>query len=172
MTTTEQNLWRQIEWARDKMRRALGLVEGRDAWATGVITSILHALDYDHPKLKKDAVEAKKFDTDKDPLNLLPTEALRLVSRVLGHGATKYDPWNWKQGLKSSRLYAACLRHLFAWSERQDIDEESKLPHLAHAACCLLFLLEQMGRRPDLDDRYQPAAPKPFNQKLLEHGNE
>ena len=33
-------------------------------------------------------------------------------------------------------------RHIFAWWGGEDKDPETGFSHLAHAACCLLFLME------------------------------
>lgn len=80
-----------------------------------------------------------KHDTGKLPLHLLPTDALEEVARVLSFGAAKYSERNWETGMAWSRLYAAALRHLWAWWRGADRDEETGLSHLAHAACCVLF---------------------------------
>lgn len=85
--------------------------------------------------------EALKYDTNKNPLELLPVEALEAVGEILRHGAYKYEPRNWEKGMKWSRLYGAALRHLFAWWRGEKNDPDSGLSHLAHAACCLMFLL-------------------------------
>jgi len=45
------------------------------------------------------------------------------------------------------------LRHLTAWWAGEDLDPESGLHHLAHAACCLMFLLEYTQTHTELDDR-------------------
>lgn len=67
--------------------------------------------------------------------------ALEQVARVLMFGAEKYGRDNWKKGMDWTRLYDASLRHLIAWREGQDKDNETGLSHLAHASCCILFLL-------------------------------
>jgi hypothetical protein len=75
---------------------------------------------------------------------------VRDIVRVLEHGAKKYSPDNWKQvGNAHQRYYDAAMRHLDAWKAGQVIDRESRLPHLAHAACCLLFLawFDRQNRR-------------------------
>jgi hypothetical protein len=84
-----------------------------------------------------------KFDGDKVRLDLLPFTALESVGVVLTYGAKKYAPDNWRKvpGWRW-RYMGAALRHLFA-SRRSFDDPETGLPHLAHAACCVLFLLEQ-----------------------------
>ena len=71
------------------------------------------------------------------------------------YGKQKYGAQNWRKGLKFSRLTSATLRHLLSWNEGEDYDNESGLSHIAHAACNLLFLLELIHSKPDLDDRYK-----------------
>jgi hypothetical protein len=83
-----------------------------------------------------------KHDGEKNPLHLLPTVALEKVGEVLAFGARKYASHNWRLVDLRSRYYAATLRHLFAWWRGDDVDPETGLPHLAGAACSLLFLLE------------------------------
>lgn len=82
-----------------------------------------------------------KNDTGKARWDLVPWHALKAVVMVLGFGASKYGDHNWKRGLEYSRLFAASQRHVIAFWGGEDNDEESGLPHLAHAICCLLFLL-------------------------------
>lgn len=92
---------------------------------------------------------ALKFDDGKPPFELLPFEALESVAKVLAYGAKKYDAHNWRKGLGRARLCGAALRHIFAYLRGQDNDDKpdaqgrlgSGLPHLAHAACCILFAL-------------------------------
>ena len=75
--------------------------------------------------------------------DLLPHDALGSVVAVLTHGAKKYEPNNWRR-VKGWRwrYYRAALGHLAAWWTGEMLDRESKLPHLAHAICCALFMLE------------------------------
>ncbi len=94
-----------------------------------------------------------KHDDGKLPLDLLDPVALEGIARVLAFGARKYAPHNWRGGFAHSRLLAAALRHLFAHMKGEDNDPESGLPHVDHAACCLMFLANLIRTRPDLDDR-------------------
>jgi len=103
----------------------------------------------------------KKFDQDKIPMELLPTEALREIAKVLKFGSEKYDAWNWKKGMKWSRLAGAALRHLYAWLEREDKDPETNLSHLAHLGCCVLFLLTYETLGIGIDDRWKPQEEVP-----------
>lgn len=91
----------------------------------------------------------RKDDTGKLPLDLLPFGALEEVAKVLAFGASKYGPNNWQNVKPKRRYLAAALRHLSAVIRGQEIDPESGLPHLAHAAACVLFLLSsRVGHDP------------------------
>ena len=100
--------------------------------------------------------ESDKFDSDKPSLDLLPFSALIEVGKVLSYGAVKYSRDNWRNGngLAWSRLLAAALRHLFAWGSGENRDKETGLSHLAHAACCVLFLLTYDVDGGGHDDRW------------------
>ena len=98
---------------------------------------------------------AMKFDTDKLPVNLLSSEALLQTAAVLKFGADKYHAHNWRDGFAWSRPLAAAMRHIMAYNDGEDKDPESGLSHLAHAACCIMFLLEFEKTHPELDDRYK-----------------
>jgi hypothetical protein len=94
-----------------------------------------------------------KHDIGKLRWDLLPTSAVEKIVAVLTFGAAKYGANNW-QALDEfePRYYAALQRHLAAWRRGERIDPESDLPHLAHAACCLVFLLSrEVGFDPPLD---------------------
>lgn len=100
---------------------------------------------------------AIKYDAEKPPLSLLPTDPLVEIAKVLEFGARKYEPHNWRKGFTQSRLISALLRHILAYNNGQDLDEETRLSHIAHAGCMLLFLLEQQlhpEQYKQFDDRY------------------
>lgn len=105
----------------------------------------------------KSSGKALKFDSDKLPLNLLSTEAMNQTAAVLKFGAEKYAEHNWRKGFAWSRPLAAAMRHITAFNDGEDCDPESGLSHLAHAACCIMFLLEFQKTHPELDDRYKPV---------------
>lgn len=85
-------------------------------------------------------------------MDLLDPDALEGLARVLEFGAKKYSRNNWRGGISYSRLIAACLRHIFAILRGEYIDSESGLPHVDHAACCIMFLSHFMKNREDLND--------------------
>ena len=95
-----------------------------------------------------------KFDQAKPRMDLLDRAALEAIATVLTFGAQKYSAHNWRQGFVYSRLTAAALRHIHAFNDGEDLDPESGLPHIAHAGCCIMFLLNMVLTRPDMDDRH------------------
>jgi hypothetical protein len=100
-------------------------------------------------------VGGTKFDQEKPRMDLLSTEALIQISKVLGEGATKYSPQNWRKGLAWSRVLGAAMRHLTAFNGGEDKDPETGLSHLAHLGCCTMFLLEYEKMHKELDDRFK-----------------
>jgi hypothetical protein len=87
--------------------------------------------------------QGRKDDGGKPRWDLLPFAALEDVARVLEFGARKYAPDNWRkvEGWRW-RYTRAGFGHLAAFARGEKLDPESGLPHLAHAACCLLFILD------------------------------
>jgi hypothetical protein len=84
-----------------------------------------------------------KFDQEKARMGLLPPRALCLVSDVLTFGAKKYLPNNWKHVENGPERYLdAALRHITAYMTGEKKDQETGLPHMAHALCCLMFIAD------------------------------
>lgn len=95
-----------------------------------------------------------KYDDGKAPWHLAPWDAFLAIVLILAFGAKKYAARNWEKGISYSRLYSALLRHITAWWNGEDLDPETGHSHVAHAACCVCFLLAFVLRgRGDLDDR-------------------
>lgn len=87
--------------------------------------------------------EGKKYDGEKPRMHLLPSKSMFEVAKVLTFGAKKYDEHNWRKLENLQNRYTSgALRHIFAHSDGERLDQESELSHLAHAICCLLFKLE------------------------------
>lgn len=94
-----------------------------------------------------------KHDDGKLPHHLLPLDVIEELSGVLQFGASKYSERNWELGMKWSRVFSAALRHLFAWWMKRGVDPETGRSHLAHALCCISFLLAYELREVGEDDR-------------------
>ena len=90
--------------------------------------------------LKKETGE--KNDDGKTRFDLLLPEFEEAIANVLTLGAEKYGANNWPLVENArERYYAALRRHISAWRKGEIDDEESGKPHLAHAACNLMFLM-------------------------------
>lgn len=96
-----------------------------------------------------------KYDELKPRFDLIPPGPLTALAEVYSMGAAKYSARQWEHGMEWGRLYAAAQRHMNAFWAGQDLDEESALPHLAHAAWNLFALMEYMETHLELDDRPQ-----------------
>jgi CRISPR/Cas system CMR-associated protein Cmr3 (group 5 of RAMP superfamily) len=83
-----------------------------------------------------------KDDKSKLRWDLLPMETIEEVVKVLTMGANKYAPNNWQLvDNAKDRYYAAAMRHIVEWRKGNKIDDESKLNHLSHVMCNIMFLL-------------------------------
>jgi hypothetical protein len=99
-------------------------------------------------KIADEAELGMKFDgaggdhhKEKPVWHLLPWDEVEEIVRVLMFGAKKYTPNNWMHVKPRIRYYDALQRHMKAWLNGEKKDPETGLAHLAHAGCCLLFLM-------------------------------
>ena len=91
----------------------------------------------------------RKDDAGKPRWSLIPDRAMEDVVKVLTYGARKYGDDNWREVEDGPRrYYDAAMRHLMAYRQGHWTDDESGLPHLAHAMASLLFImaLEREGQ--------------------------
>lgn len=92
--------------------------------------------------------------------DLLPKPGLDAIAEVYAFGASKYADHNWRKGYEWSKSYAALMRHVTAFWDGETHDEESGLPHIAHAGFHVLTLLTwlaEQGEGGPFDDRYRPT---------------
>lgn len=103
---------------------------------------------------------AKKFNKGKTRISILPLLAIKEVKKVAEMGAVKYGAHNYRDGRPVCDWLDAGYRHAFDefLGEGIDLDPESKIHHLAHAAWNMLVALEQMLTKPELDDRYKVST--------------
>lgn len=80
-----------------------------------------------------------------------------LEARVHGFGVMKYPDEagapNWSRGMPWSWFYDALRRHIAAFWSGEDVNEESGLPHLAHARWMISNLIEYSHYGMGTDDR-------------------
>jgi len=88
-------------------------------------------------------ITGQKYDADKLRWHLMPWDQLHQVALVMEHGANKYGEENWKLVVGAHpRYFDAAMRHIVAdQASPGSVDAESGISHLAHAVCCLLFMM-------------------------------
>jgi hypothetical protein len=106
-------------------------------------------LDANKPSAPKgDPAQAFKSDAGKVQYNLLEDGcgvALNYIAQVMSWAVEVkgYHPHSWREVPNAITRYRAALgRHRNAIARGEVLDPESGLPHWAHAACCVIFLLE------------------------------
>lgn len=103
--------------------------------------------------LQQQQEPAWKLDAGKARMDLLAPEFLIETAQVLRFGAAKYGVRNWEKGMSWGRVFGALMRHMWAWWGGEATDPETGRSHLAHAACCLMFLMAYEARGLGTDDR-------------------
>lgn len=97
----------------------------------------------------KDKVGIKKV-----PLSTVPAPVVAEMGLALLEGARKYGRHNYRvSGVLASVYYDALNRHIDAWWEGEDIDEQSGLSHVTKAITSLVVLRDAMMNDMWVDDR-------------------
>lgn len=123
-----------------------------------------HAPVPDQPKNTGDRYNAGKPRWRNFPLFLM--EPLVHVGSAAekhpGNPNGKYDTFNFLKGQHVNDLLDCAKRHLMKAESpyHEDLDEETGVHHLAHAAWNILVALHNVNTRPDLDDRYKTQIKK------------
>lgn len=87
--------------------------------------------------------QSAKADKGKLELSLVNPQLVKAVAEVRMYGTEKYgDSENWRK-VEPKRYVDALYRHLLAYIEGNEVDEESGLSHLSHMACNISFLLDE-----------------------------
>lgn len=106
------------------------------------------------PTNPKDAIGSNKV-----PMHLWPETATVLGAMGLMDGLCKYGRSNYRAvGVRASIYYDAARRHMDKWFEGQDIDEDSGLPHLAHALASIAIIVDAQAVGMLVDDRMYPGG--------------
>lgn len=108
------------------------------------------------PKAKDDANPKDIAGRAKPQLHLIPSPALVEVAKVMGLGAAKYGPYNWREKPVCHTAYiSAAERHERSHLDGElfDPDAKAQVYHLASAAAGLLILLDAILTGNAIDDR-------------------
>ena len=159
--TASNDIIKQIVDARNKARASVSDVEiaeeiQEELKKAGDMSAVepLPGVFDENPK---DAIGSGKI-----PLHLWPTTASAAGSIALLNGALKYGRSNWRAiGVRASIYVDACQRHLMAWFEGNECDEEG-VPHLAAALACLAIIVDCQAAGKLRDDRQFPGGHSEF----------
>jgi len=106
-----------------------------------------------------DANPKTRFGMAKPPLSLIPGAARVQLAEAFRDGAAKYGAANWRIDPVSASTYLnAAERHLVSWQDGEEVATDSGVHHLAHAAACLLILLDAQASGTLQDDRPTPTV--------------
>lgn len=91
-------------------------------------------------------------------IHTVPAEALLLLGEAAKYGGDVYGDYNFRRGINWSLFYDAMHRHQNWFWAGQNLDPESGLPHMVHAAWHALMLTffqvaEDGDRYHQFDDR-------------------
>jgi len=108
---------------------------------------------YNRNRPFKDHITADRFNEGKMAWELVDFESLKPLVEVLMFGATKYSKDNWKKGQAITELLGSLFRHIIAFQNGEDLDEESGKSHIGHAMCNLMFIQYVLTHHEKFDDR-------------------
>jgi hypothetical protein len=97
--------------------------------------------------------EGRKDDSGKLRYDLIPPRSLEALAHVYTIGAKKYAARNWEKGITWGRVFAAMMRHSWAWWRGEKFDPVDGQHHLASVAWCAFALMEYEFTHEELDDR-------------------
>lgn len=103
---------------------------------------------------RRDANPKDKYGLQKVPIGLVPSSSIIYQALAQRDGAVKYGPFNWREKpILVSIFYDACLRHLHAFHDREELASDSGVPHLGHALACIGIIVDAMEFGNAIDDR-------------------
>lgn len=144
-----RHTYSDIMYANNAYKSIISLINGLNNELGGVVDELGNALYIDENGdaltkvngISKD--QSAKADKGKLELSLVNPELVKAVAEVRMYGTEKYgDSENWRK-VEPKRYVDALYRHLLAYIEGNEVDEESGLSHLAHMACNISFLLNK-----------------------------
>jgi hypothetical protein len=155
MSPVEERCWQYL--LKNREATITDVVEncGVSVWEAEKLISRIGSDNWREERPKP--TEGVKFDSGKLRYDLIPPEVEEAIAAVLTFGANKYGERNWELGMSWGRPYAALRRHMAAWWSGEDKDPETGMSHLAHAACCIAFLVSFEARAAGVDDRPKPT---------------
>ena len=102
----------------------------------------------------KDLIGVKK-----PRLSLVSPAGIIYEALAMGNGADRYGAFNWRDKKVQAMIYVeACMRHLLAWQDGEEIAVDSGVPHLGHAKACLGIIIDALETDCLIDNRPKKGA--------------
>jgi len=98
--------------------------------------------------------EGVKYDKGKLRYDLIPADAMDQLAKVYTIGSIKYDDDNWRKGMRWGKIFAAIMRHLWAFWGGEELDPEDGIAHTIHAAWGCFTLFNYNRTHKEFDTRY------------------
>jgi hypothetical protein len=119
----------------------------------------------DKPSNPKDIIGSSKL-----PMHLWPATATAMGCIGMLNGLCKYGRSNWRAvGIKPSIYVDAAMRHLLAWFEGEENDQDDGVPHLAAAIACIAIIIDARAAGKMHDDRNFPGGYHELVKSLTPH---
>lgn len=101
--------------------------------------------------------DSGKIVLDQCPVGITAAVASVFMVNSKKYGG-KYDNNNWRLGMDWSKVLNPLKRHIARWESGEELDAESGMPHLYHAAANIAILIEYAKTYKEGDDRYKQEA--------------
>lgn len=107
--------------------------------------------------------------TERLPLDLWPPAATAMACIAMLNGSLKYGRANWRSlPVKASVYVGAAQRHLAAWFDGEEADEEG-VPHLSSVLASLAILVDALAAETLIDDRPTAGGYRRMANQLAPH---
>lgn len=97
--------------------------------------------------------QSARYNSGKTQLREIDPQFILGLGQVLTASREKYEEGNWMKETKLSTPYESCMRHLMKFWEGEELDNETNMDHLLHAATNIMFLYYHKRSGKGIDDR-------------------
>lgn len=109
-----------------------------------------------------------RYGKAKPSIQYVPLSAVLAEAEVMALGAGKYGPFNWrKDPIELETYLSAMFRHMASWQDGEDVDDESKISHLAHIRACAGIMIDAILAGTAIDNRPMVGPLGPVASKFI-----
>lgn len=108
----------------------------------------------EYGKVNESPTGSKRFNEGKPEVSQLDPRFIMALADLMTKSAKKYGRYNWSKGQEYHTPFDSCQRHLLKWISGEDVDSESGMNHLLHAAANIMIMwTSQQKNIKELDTR-------------------